>query len=236
VAYKTYEIAGIGPVHIYKRRGAKSIRLSIDGEGKVRVTVPYWAPYHAAVTFARQRQQWIVEHKSQLTMGPLVDGQRIGMYHTLQLERDAAAERIRTRVGTGAVKVIYPTTLAATDETVQQAARTAAHKVLRREGEQLLPQRLRALAAEHGFDFRSVSVRNLKTRWGSCDSHQHITLNFFLMQVPWRLIDYVLVHELAHTHHLNHSPAFWSTVAGVLPDYKQRRKELKDHQPSVAVG
>jgi predicted metal-dependent hydrolase len=208
----------------------------VDAEGKVRVTIPFWTPYKAALLFVEQRQEWIATHMQQRSVAQLADGHRIGKYHTLRLVRDSAAERIRTRIGTGTVHVYYPATRHATDVEVQDAARTAAHKALRREGEQLLPQRLRTLAEQHEFEFASVSVRNLKTRWGSCDAKTHITLNFFLMQVPWRLIDYVLIHELAHTRHLNHSVEFWQAVERFLPDYKLRRQELKDHQPSVKVG
>lgn len=70
-------------------------------------------------------------------------------------------------------------------------------------------------------------VKNLKSRWGSCDSHRNIILSSLLITLDDSLIDYVICHELAHTKHMNHSKEFWLNVEMMIPDYKQRRKELK---------
>jgi hypothetical protein len=87
------------------------------------------------------------------------------------------------------------------------------------------------LAQKHGFEYSSVSVKRLKGRWGSCDQHQNIVLNLYLMQLPWELIDYVLLHELTHTRILRHGPDFWAAMQRVLPNVKAIRKEMKQHQP-----
>lgn len=233
MAVKSFEVPAVGTVHVYKRRGVKNIRLSVDHQGRVRVSMPTWAPYKAALAFVAQRQDWIADQKDVRPVRHLHSGLRIGKYHTLYLERDVAAERVRTRLARGGAFVYYPSGSQPTDDDVQQAAQTVGQKALRQQAEQVLPQRLRCLAAEHGFSFRSVSARNLKARWGSCDAHTHITLNYFLMQLQWELIDYVLIHELVHTRYLNHSSAFWQEVERILPDYRLRRKALKNHQPAI---
>ncbi len=75
----------------------------------------------------------------------------------------------------------------------------------------------------------SVSFRFLKSRWGSCSSQGHLLFNKHLIQCPLDIIDYVVIHELSHLVHMNHSEAFWQQVAIFYPEYKQAKKWLKDH-------
>ena len=90
---------------------------------------------------------------------------------------------------------------------------------------------LQQLADQYGFAYNSVSMKQLKARWGSCSHKRDITLNIFLMQLPWQLIDYVLVHELVHTKVLHHGQDFWTSFAACLPDAKKRRSELRAYHP-----
>jgi predicted metal-dependent hydrolase len=92
-----------------------------------------------------------------------------------------------------------------------------------------LPLRLQAWAARMGLQYQRVTIRNPKARWGSCSSTGSINLNWRLIWVPVCLGDYVLVHELAHLLHMNHSPAFWRVVASFVPDFREYRRRLR-HQ------
>jgi hypothetical protein len=83
-------------------------------------------------------------------------------------------------------------------------------------------------AAEHGMRFSSIRACR-GSRWGSCSSKKELSFNRYLCMVPRRLTEYVVAHELAHTIHLNHSPAFWKEVARICPEYKTLRKELKGY-------
>lgn len=91
----------------------------------------------------------------------------------------------------------------------------------------LLFDRLRELAAQHGFSYRNAAIRNQKSRWGSCSSQNNINLNIHLLNLPAHLRDYVILHELAHTEHKNHSKHFWArldkTIGGRSKDL---RKEM----------
>ncbi len=90
------------------------------------------------------------------------------------------------------------------------------HKViceaLRAQASLYLPSRLRTLSLRCGLPFTKVCIRASKTRWGSCSSQKHISLSFFLMTLPSRLIDAVLIHELCHTKEMNHGPRFWALM------------------------
>ncbi len=75
-----------------------------------------------------------------------------------------------------------------------------------------MPHRVQHLSDLHGFTYGKLSFRNQKTRWGSCSFHNNISLNIQLMRLPLHLIDYVIIHELCHTVHKNHSAKFWQLV------------------------
>lgn len=115
------------------------------------------------------------------------------------------------------------------------AARQAAHPplteqetaALRQRARELLPGRVAHYAAIMGVTPTSVKITSARTRFGSCSGKNGICFSLYLMQYPEEAIDYVVVHELAHIRHHDHSPAFYAEVAKVLPDYKERMKLLK---------
>lgn len=94
-----------------------------------------------------------------------------------------------------------------------------------------LTERLRELAGIHGFRYNRVSIRNQKTRWGSCSARNNINLNQKLVLLPDELIDFVLLHELVHTRIKNHGKEFWSKLAGLLDgaDLQSQRLRMKNY-------
>ena len=96
-----------------------------------------------------------------------------------------------------------------------------------------LPSLLLALAAAHGLQVVRLSIRNQRTRWGSCGRDGHISLNWRLVLMPEWVRDYVLVHELMHLRRLDHSQAYWALVEAACPDYRDARRWLRTHGPSL---
>ena len=91
-----------------------------------------------------------------------------------------------------------------------------------------LPIRIRELAAEHGVTgLTRVTVRNQRTRWGSCGRDGHITLNWRLVLMPPAVRDYVVIHELMHLRRMDHSPAYWRQVAEACPTFAESRAWLR---------
>ena len=80
-----------------------------------------------------------------------------------------------------------------------------------------------------GVDYGIITIREQKTRWGSCTSEGNLNFNWLLMLAPPEILDYVVVHELCHRKEMNHSAAFWREVEHILPDYRERKKWLKDN-------
>jgi len=216
-------------VTIYKRRSSRSLRLSVDGDGRIRVSIPAWTPYSAGLAFARSKYDWILAQRRPRRL--LAEGQPVGKAHHLRFTAKPGVGKPSSRVVPGAVLVQHPPEMTADDPAVQKAAYDGSVRALRAQARQLLPQRLAKLAETHGFEYRSVNIKQLKRRWGSCDQDKAIVLNLFLMQLPWEYIDYVLLHELMHTRIMRHGPDFWSAMAELRPDTKQLRKQLREYQP-----
>jgi predicted metal-dependent hydrolase len=105
--------------------------------------------------------------------------------------------------------------------------------VQRQQARRELPARLVELAAEHGLTVARVSIRNQRTRWGSCGRDGHISLNWRLILMPPEVRDYVLVHELMHLRRLDHSRAYWRLLAAACPGYREARQWLRTHGASL---
>lgn len=101
---------------------------------------------------------------------------------------------------------------------------------LKREAEKLLTERVRHYAEQMQLFPKRVRLMRAKTRWGSCSSRGSLNLNWKLIGAPLHVIDSVIVHELAHLQHMNHSKAFWGLVARFFPDHETADAWLKDHQ------
>ena len=105
----------------------------------------------------------------------------------------------------------------------------ALEKRYRKAAKEYIPARVAYFHQFTGGTYAKIVIRDQKTRWGSCSSNKTLSFNYRLMLAPPQILDYVIVHELCHLKHMNHSPEFWTSVEAVLPDYKTRRKWLKEH-------
>jgi hypothetical protein len=108
-------------------------------------------------------------------------------------------------------------------------------RALRARAKHELPRRLLELAAEHRLAVARVSVRNQRSRWGSCSPNGHICLNWRLVTMPDWVRDYVLIHELMHLKRMDHSRKFWALVSAAFPDYQAARQWLRAHQNRPAA-
>lgn len=229
MAQKIINVPEIGPVVFQKRGNTGSIRLHIQGS-RVKVTLPARVPYVVAEKFLKSRTAWVLEHLQPTSV--IEDGAYIGKQHRVAVAYKPIS-RPSTKVAASSINISLPVGQDSGGVEAQRVLVKACDKALLQETTDLVIPRLKDLAYEHQFDINSATVKRLRSRWGSCDTHKNIVLNSYLAQLPWELIDYVLVHELAHTKHLNHGAEFWQEVATVFPDYKQRRKATKAYSPQV---
>ena len=101
--------------------------------------------------------------------------------------------------------------------------------VLAKQAAEIFPERVRWFASRMGVSYGRITIRSQKTRWGSCTAQGNLNFNCLLMLTPPEVRDYVVVHELCHRKHLNHSPEFWETVQQYCPGYRVYKKWLKEN-------
>ncbi len=102
-------------------------------------------------------------------------------------------------------------------------------RVLADKALKVIPERVRYYAPLVGVTYGRITIRNQKTKWGSCSGKKNLNFNCLLMLAPPEVLDSVVVHELCHLKHMDHSPAFYAEVRRVMPDYDQRHAWLKEH-------
>ncbi len=123
-----------------------------------------------------------------------------------------------------------------TQNPLSLAQQEALKKRYMQAAKEYFPKRVAYYQQFTGGRYERISIREQKTRWGSCSSRGTLSFNWKLMLAPPGILDYVVVHELCHLRHMNHSRDFWAAVESVLPDYKERRKWLKDHGSELTLA
>lgn len=219
-----------GDITVVRQPLASRVSLRIAPNGRIRVTLPTNTPLAAAKllikTSRRDIRQLLNTHHGTF---PYTSDQPIGKSHHLLIE--PGEPRVRT-TGTKII-ISIPHQTAFNDRLFQQTVRDHITSALRKEAKSYLPRRLKFLAAEHGFTYQNTRLTHASSRWGSCSSRGTISMNIALMNLPFELLDYVLIHELCHTRHMNHSTAFWQEVAALDPAYKHHRSALKNYTPHI---
>jgi len=210
------------PLVLVHHPRARRYLLRLRADGTVRVTIPRRGTILAAKDFARRNSVWLEQQFQRLAAQPPAPaGWHVGTEILfrgvpVRLELNPAGA---VCFGSEQINV----SAAATD------LRPATQKHLRQLAAQELPARVLELAAQHRVSISRVSVRNQKSRWGSCSRRGCISLNWRLIQAPAFVSDYVILHELAHRRQMNHSEKFWQEVASLCPDYRSAQRWLKQH-------
>ena len=102
-------------------------------------------------------------------------------------------------------------------------------KALKRKANEIIPERVAYYASQMGVDSEKISIRAQKTRWGSCSGKGNLNFNCLLVLFPNAIMDSIVVHELCHRKHMDHSPAFWTAVEDIFPNYRQAKAWLKEN-------
>ncbi len=206
----------------------------MNESGELSVTLPRFAAEKHATELVNSSRQQIREWQQKYAKKSHVfeDNSKVGQSHIIKFSATDTSTIKATLKGLS-ILVEYPQTLFPSDPKVQKHLKAAVQKALQKEARAYLPRRLKYLADEHGFNYKSVRFGTQKGRWGSCSSKGTISLNVGLMLLEPPLIDYVIIHELSHTRHMNHSKAFWGEVEKYLPNYKELRRQIKQESPLI---
>jgi len=215
-----------GDIEIRRVRGAY-VRIKIQPNGKMIAHLPYFVPYREVTKLLDHSRDNLRKTSSKiLPQKTYAHGDLIGKSHRLIIEHGAD---VTVTVKNQQIIVSTNDMISASEKT--RAIKDGVAKALRKEAKSYLPRRLEFLAQEHGFSYEQIRFTHAKSRWGSCSSRGTISLNITLMTLPDELIDYVLLHELNHTKHMNHSARFWSDLEKICPNAKIHRKKLHGFSP-----
>lgn len=231
-------IDGVGNVLFRKSKRARYLNISLRPFKSVSVSVPIGMSYYNAERLVEARVNWIVKHLDKIKQ---VENLQTLFHenlpyntkeHKLILNRSDKKD-ISVRVSDGKINVSYPAFLISESKEVQSAIRIGIERAFKIEAKKFLPVKVKLLAAKYGFEFNNLTLKNIKSRWGSCSRSKNINLSIHIMRLPDRLVDYVILHELAHTAEHNHSQKFWTLLDSVSGNAKLLDKELRNYRIAI---
>lgn len=222
-----------GKITIRRSAKATQVRVRVAPDGTLRASLPIYAPTFLVKRLLKSSRDKLRIIISQSKPEYIYEnGMQIGKSHTLIIRNtDCQVPKI-SKHGQQII-VNLPLNSQLNDPEINRKIRDTVISALRIEAKSYLPKRLLYLAQKHNFDYDRARFSHASSRWGSCSSNGTISLNIALMKLPFELIDYVIVHELAHTRHMNHGPDFWKLVCSIDPNYKINRHALKLQNPSI---
>lgn len=229
---------GVGEILFRHSLKARHLNITIKPFAGARVSIPIGMSFNSAIRSVTEKKLWIKKHldkmkvfEKQQTMFDENSGY-CTKHHKLNL-RKAERKNISIRISKGKINVIYPTTLEFDSKEIQTAIRKGIERALKFEAKQYLPDKVKELAVKFKFNYNKLSLKNIKSRWGSCSRKNNINLSIHLMRLPEHLIDYVILHELVHTVHHNHSKRFWALLDIVTGSAKSLDKELRKYRIAI---
>lgn len=217
------------PYQLRQSKKAKRMNIHLSPEKGVEVVYPLRASEKGAIRFLQQQQAWVMKHRHiwERKITPLHLPDHVALtavdeiwpiqYETAWVAMPKKARLLPRPDGT----LVY----------LGQKDVVTICRLLKRwcltKAKHYLAQRIKVLSRATGLPYQSVIFRTQKTRWGSCSETNVISLNTSLIFLVQPVVDYVIIHELAHTVHFNHSPAFWRLVERYVPHYERHRKMLR---------
>lgn len=203
----------LGPCTIRINARVRRITFRTEEEG-IRITVPPGITFKSIREAMEQlrprlrKARLSVKHREEINLNYRLD---TDLFH-LRLTEGTQTRFLSRTTAQGEVEIVCPPHTDFGNAQLQQWLRKVVEEALRQRAKVILPPRLRELSARHGLPFRNVRINSSTGRWGSCSARKDINLSYYLLLLPLRLVDYVLLHELAHTREMNHGPGFRSLL------------------------
>ena len=215
-----HTLAGNPPIDVVLRRSARARRLSLRVsrlDGRVSLTLPHRVPEAEGIAFLKTKEHWL---RNQL--GAISEPVNVQVGGTLLFQGENLLIRPNQKRGVwcaeGAVHV-----------NDKRPAGPQLRAFLRHEARVALAAASDRYAAQLGRPYTRITLRDTRSRWGSCTAGGGLMYSWRLIMAPPKVLDYVAAHEVAHLQEMNHSQAFWDVVARLCPDYDQYRKWLRQH-------
>ena len=218
-------LRGNPPVEITLRRtkAARRVSLRVSAlDGRVTLSMPKSMATAEALAFAEEKADWIRKHLAR-RLDDVVPGVGGSVLYR--------GQEVAIRAGGVRKAVFADGVLIVPDSPAMATARIKAF--LRLAARDRLTVASRAYAARLGQGFGKISLRDTRSRWGSCSAKRDLMYSWRLIMAPPEVLDYVAAHEVSHLVEMNHSPAYWQVVAGIFPDYAAPRAWLRQNGQSL---
>lgn len=216
---------------VKRRPRRRSVGIQISREGKVYVLAPLGIRLSEIETMVKSRSEWVEKHlyrlkekQNTVVEKHFEEGEAyfyLGKEYTLKF---SASIEERVRLQDNEIIIWFSEKDSATR---RQKAKLQLHAWYQKQAFAYLEERVRWFSNVMNLHPKGIQVKTVQTKWGSCNLKKILFFNWKLILVSAELIDYVVVHELAHLKHFNHSSAFWNEVEKIIPDYKIRRRQLR---------
>ena len=235
---KTIYVDGVGEVLFRHSTRARHLNITVKPFVGARVSIPIGMSYNSTIRIVNEKKMWLIHHLNKMKefeKRQTIFDENSGYctkHHKLVLKK-VNRKSISVRLSTGKINVNYPAELKIHSIELQSAIRVGIERALKVEAKEYLPDQVKLLAAKFNFVFNKLALKNIKSRWGSCSRKNNINLSIHLMCLPEHLINYVILHELVHTVHHNHSKKFWGLLDKVTGGAKLLDKELSKYRISI---
>jgi predicted metal-dependent hydrolase len=205
---------------------ARRVRVSVESDGAVRVTLPRRAPLRAADEAVRELTPWIQRRRRALARAAAEIARTPGTVPYLGYELVIVPERGRTRVHRRGDALLVPA----------GAEREAAlERWYRRAARAEIAPRLDAAVARAGTSYKRLTIRGQRTRWGSCSTSGALSFNWRLLLAPEPVLDYVIEHEVCHIEVMDHSARFWALLESRVPDWREHARWLRRYGSTLVL-
>jgi predicted metal-dependent hydrolase len=219
---KTLFIDSIGSIEVRKSKRNKRIILRCLEGGKLRVSAPFLVRDKQILKFVQQNQGWIEEQQQKSNKG---FSSKLVEESCLKFEDLVIYLVVGSPKKVSVSEAIWTITIPEVNDDLTELKATI-ETILVKAAKAKLPQRLFEISNDCSLPYTSLKINRAKTRWGSCSSKDNINLSCYIMCLPKHLQDYILIHELCHTIHKNHSANFWNLVLQFVPNLQLVKQEL----------
>lgn len=206
------------------RSRRKTLSLIVESDGTLTVRAPLRMKEAVIRRFIEAKADWIKQKQARVQEEALPSRQYVDGEAFLYLGQEIPLRIIPKGKPALVMDRVFKLTRSARPQ-----AESCFEAWYKKQARAVLSERVEYFAKLHGFRVGKIRISSARTRWGSCSSKETLSFTWRLVMAPLEVIDYVVVHELCHLNEMNHSRTFWARVEAILPDYKARRKWLKDN-------
>ncbi|WP_409069260.1 M48 family metallopeptidase [Clostridium caseinilyticum] len=229
------DIILMGEKHQYnlKSKKRKTISIRIGEEFIIEVTAPLETNEYTIERVLKKEERWIIKKIKKLKEVENFNGYYyLGKLYCLEVKE---VKSLYFKLEIDNDKFIIYINSGILQEKREEIIKDNLEKFYKEKAIKVLEERTEYYSSILGVKPKNITIKNQKTLWGSCSSKGNVNYNYKIVMAPLKVLDYIVVHELCHLIHMNHSKNFWSLVESIIPDCRERRKWLKENGYKLTI-